>query len=217
MDLLIRKRELGITREKACISYFRRNLNVLRELLDKCSRHYLGLIENKTCVFEHEGDRWKSSKLRNKRDMLTVVIDRKLKEMLLGDVVEFLDFKTRTWYFTKSSFSLFIIGQFDLDVYVLTMFSLNDYSLKTFFTELPQHCIVLLEDVDITGVNRTKNSSADVSLLTLFNVLDGLASPEGRVLIMTTNYIERLDPALIRPGRVDTKVEFRFADEDMIS
>ncbi|KAF2177369.1 putative mitochondrial chaperone bcs1 [Zopfia rhizophila CBS 207.26] len=245
--------ELGFTREEACISYFGRNPNVLRELLDECRRYYLGLVKNKTCVFEHEGDRWKPSKSRNKRDMSTVIINKKLKEMLLGDVAEFLDPKTRTWYSTrglpyqrgyllygppgtgKSSLSLSIAGQFDLDVYVLTMSSLNDHNLKTLFAELPQHCIVLLEDVDATGVHRTQDSKADasqslgqngsprmsangkVSLSTLLNVLDGLASPEGRVLIMTTNHIERLDPALIRPGRVDMKVEFHLAEEDMIS
>jgi chaperone BCS1 len=61
------------------------------------------------------------------------------------------------------------------------------------------------------------SANGKVSLSTLLNVLDGLASSEGRVLIMTTNHIERLDPALIRPGRVDMKVEFHLAKEDMIS
>ncbi|KAF2788651.1 mitochondrial chaperone bcs1 [Melanomma pulvis-pyrius CBS 109.77] len=56
-----------------------------------------------------------------------------------------------------------------------------------------------------------------VSLSTLLNVLDGIGSPEGRVLIMTTNYIERIDPALIRPGRVDTKAKLHFANKEMLS
>lgn len=114
------------------------------------------------------------------------------------------------------------------------MSSLDDRSLKTLFAELPQHCIVLLEDVDVTSVHRIQDSNADasqslgqngsprmsaggkVSLSTLLNVLDGLASPEGRVLIMTTNHIERLDPALIRPGRVDTKVKFILNSETFL-
>lgn len=56
-----------------------------------------------------------------------------------------------------------------------------------------------------------------VSLSALLNVLDGVGSPEGRVLIMTTNHIERLDGTLIRPGRVDRKIEFRLADEEMVT
>jgi chaperone BCS1 len=37
----------------------------------------------------------------------------------------------------------------------------------------------------------------------LLNALDGVASGEERIVFMTTNHVERLDPALIRPGRVD--------------
>ena len=37
------------------------------------------------------------------------------------------------------------------------------------------------------------------------------------MLIMTTNYIERLNKALIRPGCADKKVEFQLADEEMIT
>ena len=35
------------------------------------------------------------------------------------------------------------------------------------------------------------------------NALDGVASGEERIIFMTTNHVDRLDPALIRPGRVD--------------
>ena len=38
----------------------------------------------------------------------------------------------------------------------------------------------------------------------LLNTLDGVASSEERIIFMTTNYLERLDPALMRPGRVDS-------------
>jgi mitochondrial chaperone BCS1 len=39
----------------------------------------------------------------------------------------------------------------------------------------------------------------------LLNALDGVASSEERIIFMTTNHVERLDQALIRPGRVDLK------------
>ena len=45
----------------------------------------------------------------------------------------------------------------------------------------------------------------------LLNALDGVASAEERIIFMTTNYIERLDPALIRPGRVDFRQNIDYA------
>ena len=50
----------------------------------------------------------------------------------------------------------------------------------------------------------------------LLNAIDGVASQEGRILIMTTNYPEKLDDALVRPGRVDMKVEFTLASKQQI-
>ncbi|KAF2191745.1 P-loop containing nucleoside triphosphate hydrolase protein [Zopfia rhizophila CBS 207.26] len=240
----------GHTREEASISYFGRNPSVLRELLDECRLHYLGLVKNKTCVFEHQAEEWKPSKSRSKRDISTVVLNKELKKMLLDDASDFLNPATQTWYSTrgihhqrgyifhgppgtgKSSFAFSIAGHFDLDIYVLNIPTLNNHTLKTLFTELPRHCVVLLEDVDAVGLKRTISSNKDVgqsisppqtpaaktvSLSTLLNVLDGIGSPEGRLLIMTTNHIENLDPALIRPGRADQKVEFPLADEDIIN
>lgn len=63
--------------------------------------------------------------------------------------------------------------------------------------------------------NNNNNSPGRLSLSGLLNILDGVASQEGRVLIMTTNHVEKLDKALIRPGRVDMIVEFGRADSGM--
>lgn len=55
------------------------------------------------------------------------------------------------------------------------------------------------------------NARTGISLSGLLNAIDGVASHEGRVLIMTTNHPEKLDAALVRPGRVDRRVEFHMA------
>lgn len=64
------------------------------------------------------------------------------------------------------------------------------------------------------GPNRAPGTG--ISLSGLLNAIDGVASAEGRVLIMTTNHAEKLDAALVRPGRVDRKVEFQLAAKDQI-
>lgn len=47
---------------------------------------------------------------------------------------------------------------------------------------------------------------SSVTFSGFLNALDGVASGEERIIFMTTNHIEKLDPALIRPGRVDLSV-----------
>lgn len=45
----------------------------------------------------------------------------------------------------------------------------------------------------------------------LINALDGVRSQEGTILFMTTNHKEKLDPALLRPGRADRHFELNYA------
>jgi chaperone BCS1 len=135
----------------------------------------------------------------------------------------------------KSSLSLSIAGECDLDIYILNLSSVDDDSLGELFIELPPRCVILLEDIDAvkaahsrqrrtasTGQGATKSPTkgepgGKVSLSALLNVVDGVGSQEGRLLIMTTNHIERLDAALIRPGRVDKKVKFDLTNQDIVA
>ena len=56
----------------------------------------------------------------------------------------------------------------------------------------------------------------DVTLSGLLNAIDGPGSPEGHILVMTTNCPDELDDALVRAGRVDVKVEFKLANKEQI-
>ncbi len=70
---------------------------------------------------------------------------------------------------------------------------------------------------DIFGTPSDKNNLSKIdenlddklTLSFLLNLLDGVLETPGRVLIMTTNYPEKLDKALIRPGRVDVNICFK--------
>jgi energy-coupling factor transporter ATP-binding protein EcfA2 len=55
---------------------------------------------------------------------------------------------------------------------------------------------------------------SNVSLSCLLTTLDGIVDTPGRVVIMTTNHPERLDPALIRPGRIDVRLHMGDMSED---
>jgi len=56
------------------------------------------------------------------------------------------------------------------------------------------------------GLSSWKAKKDELNLSGLLNVLDGVVDTPGRMLIMTTNHPEMLDPALIRPGRIDKKL-----------
>ncbi len=80
---------------------------------------------------------------------------------------------------------------------------------------LPAATLLLIEDIDcVFKEHRTTDVQTGVTLSGLLNALDGVSSREGRVLFMTTNHPERLDPALIRPGRVDLRIELGPATPD---
>ncbi|KAI0070707.1 P-loop containing nucleoside triphosphate hydrolase protein [Panus rudis PR-1116 ss-1] len=62
-----------------------------------------------------------------------------------------------------------------------------------------------------TKEEKESDDGSTLSLSGLLNSLDGVAAAEGRLLFATTNHIERLDPALSRPGRMDVWVNFKNA------
>jgi len=83
---------------------------------------------------------------------------------------------------------------------------LDDDGLNRALNDAPNHSIILLEDVDSLFVQResvNQEREQRVSFSGLLNALDGVRSQEGRIIFMTTNHRERLDPALLRPGRAD--------------
>ncbi|AYV81698.1 MAG: putative AAA+ family ATPase [Harvfovirus sp.] len=74
------------------------------------------------------------------------------------------------------------------------------------------------DDSDNEGEKKKKKVKAVVedlqedklTLSYILNLIDGTLEQPGRILIFTTNHPEDIDPALIRPGRVDVKIEFKL-------
>ena len=82
----------------------------------------------------------------------------------------------------------------------------------------PEGSLLLLEDIDCVFTNRKAASSeSKVTFSGLLNAIDGVAAGEGRMLCMTTNHPEKLDPALTRPGRADVHAEIGLPDREQIS
>ena len=61
-----------------------------------------------------------------------------------------------------------------------------------------------------------EDTSEKITLSFILNILDGILETPGRILIMTSNYPEKLDKALLRPGRIDINLEVGYCDKPMI-
>jgi mitochondrial chaperone BCS1 len=113
-----------------------------------------------------------------------------------------------------------------MSIYVVDLSNFNDRSLISAINDAPPNSVILLEDIDCMKRSKTRGkleewvnkpegapagekAEADklgVTLSGLLNVLDGFRAPENVLFVMTRNKIEVLDPALLRPGRIDFRL-----------
>ncbi|KAF5207204.1 Aaa-atpase [Thalictrum thalictroides] len=138
----------------------------------------------------------------------------------------------------KSTMIAAIANFLDYDIYDLELTGVKDNTeLRKLLIETTNKSIVVIEDIDcsldLTGQRKkkteeeakegedpiTKKAKQDaspgdskVTLSGLLNFIDGLWSACGgeRLIIFTTNYVEKLDPALIRRGRMDKHIELSY-------
>jgi chaperone BCS1 len=109
----------------------------------------------------------------------------------------------------KTSFIQALAGSMGYNICLLNLAErgLTDDKLNHLLGLVPDRSFVLLEDVDSAFTRRVQTSEdgfkSSVTFSGLLNALDGVASSEERVIFMTTNHVDKLDPALVRPGRVD--------------
>ncbi|KAI4214406.1 MAG: hypothetical protein LQ351_003159 [Letrouitia transgressa] len=189
--------------------------------------------EGKTIVYTARTSSWERfGEPRRKRPLSSVILDKGIADRIVGDVKDFL--RSENWYYDrgipyrrgylfhgppgggKSSFIQALAGELDYNIAILNLSErgLTDDRLNYLLTIIPNRTFVLLEDVDAAFSNRRMQAEADgyrganVTFSGLLNALDGVASAEERVLFLTTNHVERLDSALVRPGRVDMTVRF---------
>lgn len=205
--------------------------------------HALSLqsVEGKTVVYTLQSMTWMPlGEPKRKRPFQSVVLEEGLATHILDDVSEFLS--ARTWYLDrgipyrrgyllhgppgtgKTSFVQALAGELDFSIAMLSLSQrgLHDDLLNQLLLNVPPRTIVLLEDADAAFSNRRQReedgySGSNVTFSGLLNALDGVASAEERIVFMTTNHIDRLDQALIRPGRVDMTVRLGEATEWQMS
>lgn len=128
----------------------------------------------------------------------------------------------------KTSLVSALAAKFGMSVYVVNLSEMNDRTLKNAMNWVPENSVILFEDIDCmktatrrpgmgedampqeggtkTSVAARSSQEGGVTLSGLLNVLDGFSAPENVIYVMTTNEADAIDPALLRPGRIDYKL-----------
>eukprot|EP00931_Biecheleriopsis_adriatica_P016456 TRINITY_DN12113_c0_g1_i1.p1 TRINITY_DN12113_c0_g1~~TRINITY_DN12113_c0_g1_i1.p1 ORF type:complete len:497 (-),score=89.60 TRINITY_DN12113_c0_g1_i1:179-1669(-) len=194
----------------------------------------------KVNLFEYnpEHQHWHHRGVCRARPMDSVVMGEQRKKQLVDDVNDFLDKETRRWYRKhgiphkrgylffgtpgagKSSIIQALAGSIEYNICYVhpTHPKMSDAKLRHCVNEAPKRSLLIFEDVDAI-FDKDRKPLVTNALLTfsgLLNALDGVGRANGQIFILTTNYRERLDSALIRNGRVDVHIEFTDADDGQI-
>ncbi|EGD95174.1 mitochondrial chaperone BCS1 [Trichophyton tonsurans CBS 112818] len=186
--------------------------HIFEDLFKEAHEYAVKTHEGKTVIYNSWGAEWRQfGQPRRKRPLSSVILDAGVKERIVADVKDF--FSSGAWYHDrgipyrrgyllhgppgtgKSSFIQALAGELDYDIAVLNL---------TFSSRRVQS--------DEDGYR-----GANVTFSGLLNALDGVASAEERIIFLTTNHVDRLDEALVRPGRVDMTVRLGEATRYQVS
>ncbi len=123
----------------------------------------------------------------------------------------------------KTSLVSALAAHFGLSIYSMNLADFNDRTLMNAVNQVSPNSVMLFEDIDCMKSSSARETSKEVgtqvrdekqtvaekngvTLSGLLNVLDGFYAPTNVLFMMTTNRIEALDEALLRPGRIDYKL-----------
>lgn len=167
---------------------------------------------------------------RRKRGLSTVFVDEDIKARLVGRFKWFTG--AESWHTARGiPWKLGIIlhgppgtGKTSLIHALASDFGLNIKYIKSLhglgsaFMAGREHDLFVIEDIDTIagGLKRESDGGGEGAAIALsaasplheiLNAMDGMQTPDGLKFIVTTNHIGRLDPALVRPGRIDDVIE----------
>ena len=209
-------------------------------LVDAARALYTAQSRGRTELFigQAEYSQWDSIGTRRSRSLASVILPSGMAEDLMADARRFR--RSIAWYIErgipyrrgyliygtpgsgKTSLITAMAGELGLNICILSLSNpvLDDGKLLELMAEVPADSIVVLEDVDAAFAHRNHASeggaTAGITFSGLLNAIDGVAAQEGRLLCLTTNHVDRLDPALIRPGRIDKRLEFGHAEPGQV-
>jgi hypothetical protein len=190
-----------------------------------------------TTLYLPDAEYWQSSQHITKRKMESVFLPAEDKASICDDLKSFISSKTRDIYERlcitykriylfagipgagKTSFIKALAGSIGYNLAIMNFSpKLDDSGLMRLVLNLPEKTILLMEDMDCLFQSR-KAHDTDTNIITLsgmLNTFDGIGTKHGLICFITTNFKSHLDPALIRPGRVDKILTFDYATKEQM-
>lgn len=169
-----------------------------------------------------------------KRELNTVIIEGNIKEDIVNKIKYFKN--NKQWYIDrgipyklaivlhgvpgtgKTSLIKAIANHFNHGVYLVNLSMVDDSTIENVFTK---DRLIVIEDFDsVSAVKERKQNNnpntvvindkpRNLTLSGLLNSIDGIADADGSIIIMTTNVLDNIDPALLRKGRIDYIYEIK--------
>jgi len=221
-----------VIQESYKITYFGRSQKTIIKLVREAYEMAFPEEDPRITVYGESWGSWEALSSPRHRGIESVILPGELAKDILKDIRKFID--SEEWYLErgvpyrrgyllygepgtgKSSVVHAIASELKRDIYIMKLEATRDIiELTRAMSNVPHEAILLLEDIDCV-VPKREHSKEDnaISMASLLNILDGICASEGRLLFMTTNHADKLDPALIRAGRVDRRIEFKGATKD---
>ena len=221
------------------IEYQENNFKEKKEIIEnfiKDSKNYFNRKDDNEIICKIlKNGYWSTLSKLPKRNMDTIYLSNQEKSKIISDIENFKKSKKdyeelgipwkRNYLLEgppgtgKSSLIFALASKFNMNIHIINLGpKVDDSTFMSAVSSLPNNTILLLEDVDALFVERKANDSnkSMVSFSGILNVLDGMARKNGLITFMTTNYLNRLDKALIRPSRVDVIMKFSDATKEQV-
>ncbi|KAI7903562.1 P-loop containing nucleoside triphosphate hydrolase protein [Cokeromyces recurvatus] len=236
---------LGMMNTNPCVEITMRgqDLSLLKSFIQEWIDDYFEQENGKLTIYKcmpsrYDGFEWRTLTSKQLRDFGSVILKEGQKELILKDIQIFR--KREHWYSIrgipyrrgyllygppgtgKTSLVQSIASKVNMNVAIISLSGkMDDENFNVLLQEVPRNSILVMEDVDhcvIKDPNSNKdNNDSKITMSGLLNALDGVAAQEGSMIFLTCNDVNRIQPALLRPGRIDMKMELGYANKYQIN
>jgi len=210
---------------KRCINKI---LSELNKIHDNKLFNYRQLQYTGNTIHYNESSYWNEKDIVNRKNFDSIFFDG--KDELLQDLDQFIinsdqytkrlgiNFK-RGYCFEgppglgKSATALAMSTYLNRHIYYFNLSAISsDSAFISLMNSVKPNSIIVFEDIDTFMHNRLDGNGADKTKLTfstLLQTFNGIYEPQNTIIVITTNHYDKLDPALIRTGRIDYTIPFK--------